>query len=146
VFELSVTDDDGASATDQILVTVNPVANTPPMVDAGDDQSTSASQLVTLISTSSDNDGDVVAWQWLQLSGTSVTLVDTDQASLTFTSPVVAVSEQLVFEVTVTDDDGASSSDQISVTIDTEENSRYKVNNHNTPPIKDRILVLCKPV
>jgi hypothetical protein len=86
--------------------------------NAGSDQTVSPSMTVSLVGSGSDSDGMIANWQWRQLSGSLVTLTDADQATASFISPAVIVSEQLVFELTVTDGDGASASDQVTVTVD----------------------------
>jgi lipopolysaccharide export system protein LptC len=141
LFELSVTDDAGASTADRILITINPTVNSPPTVNAGIDQTVFASQTVTLVSNSSDTDGDVVAWQWVQLSGTSVSLIDADQASLSFISPPITTVEQLIFEISVTDDDGATTTDQITITVEPAENASLTVDAGNEQSVVTGQLV-----
>lgn len=74
-------------------------------------------------SASSDQDGSITEYEWEQVSGTDVTLSDTNQAVVTFSAPAEA-SAQMQFRVTVTDDDGARSSSTATVTT-------------NTPPLAD---------
>ncbi len=95
----------------------NGAVNVAPLVDAGGDQSVSSAQSVSLAGSGSDADGSIVSWQWSQLAGSSVTLSGATSASATFTAPTVTVSEVLSFQLTVTDDDGASASDSVSVTV-----------------------------
>ena len=70
VFTLRVTDAYGASATDEVTVTVSHGANTPPTADAGPDQAFVAGKkgapvAVTLnASASMDADGDPLTLQW----------------------------------------------------------------------------------
>jgi PKD domain len=117
VFQLVVTDNDGTdSAPDTVTFLVDPpVANVPPVANAGVDQSVAASAAVTLNgSASSDSDGTIVTYAWTQLSGTAVTLSGTG-SNRTFTAPAAAAT--LVFQLTVTDDDGATHSDSVTVTV-----------------------------
>lgn len=98
---------------------VQPSANQPPTADAGQDQTVVQRSLVTLDATaSSDPDGNIVSYQWTQISGTPVTLADTVTPGIvTFTAPRIRwyTPRELVFEVTVTDNDGATATDQVSV-------------------------------
>jgi len=50
-----------------------------------------------------DAEGDKLSFNWLQLSGSEVTLDDTDEVTLTFTSPEIQSDETLTFELTVDD-------------------------------------------
>ena len=93
-------------------------ANRPPVADAGDDQTVSAGDMVTLDgSGSSDPDGTVVRYLWTQPTGPLVSIPDEAQVSTSFTVPELNVATTLVFRLTVTDDDGATASDDVSVTV-----------------------------
>ena len=94
--------------------------NSPPTADAGDDQTVDEDTQVTLDATgSSDGDGSIASYAWTQTgSGPSVTLSDTSAAQPTFTAPDVDSATDLTFEVTVTDDDGATATDSVTVTVE----------------------------
>ena len=120
VFRLTVTDDDGEAASDDVSVTVQPraPANQPPSADAGADQTVDAGDTVTLDgSGSSDPDGTVAGYQWTQSTGPVVSLSNEDQASASFVAPKLNMAAELVFRLTVTDDDGETASDDVSVTV-----------------------------
>ncbi|MBB5212721.1 glycosyl hydrolase family 18 protein [Microbulbifer hydrolyticus] len=92
--------------------------NRTPTARAGGDQSVDSGASVTLDgSTSSDLDNDPLTYSWIQVSGPSVTLQNANSVSASFTAPTVSADEELVFELTVTDDSDASGSDQVSVTV-----------------------------
>jgi len=118
-FRLTVTDDDAATDSDTVNVTVQPAAaNIPPVADAGRDQSRAEGALVTLSGAgSSDADGDIAEYAWTQTAGTSVVLTGTDTVRASFTAPYVTTQETLTFRLAVTDDDGATASDTVSVTL-----------------------------
>ncbi|WP_207064015.1 S8 family serine peptidase [Motiliproteus sp. SC1-56] len=116
VFELQVIDNEGAVASDSVLVTVNPV-NAAPTADAGADQAVDEQTPVTLSGAGSDSDGTVAAYAWRQLSGPAVTLEGVDQAQASFVAPVLTSSASLVFELQVTDNEGAVASDSVLVTV-----------------------------
>ena len=115
-FRLTVTDDDGAQASDEVQVTVQPV-NEPPIVNAGTDQTVDAAAIVTLSGTASDPDGTIVSYLWEQTGGTTVALAGADSATATFTAPALSAQQTLTFRLTVTDDRGAQASDEVQVTV-----------------------------
>ena len=104
-FQLRVTDTSGAVSTDTIDVIVNGVTNTAPVVNAGGDQSTSEGAIVNLSGTASDNDiGDSLSFSWTELSGSGVTISNSDMASASFEAPTVgAGGDTLTFELAVND-------------------------------------------
>ncbi len=117
VFKLTVTDTKGASSTDTVQVTVKAAPNQPPVANAG------ASRTITLPSSSvsldgtksSDPDGTIASYSWAQVSGPS-TAVITGAATATPTLSAL-VAGQYVFQLTVTDNSGASSSAQVKVIV-----------------------------
>ena len=89
-----------------------------PVADAGANQSVSAGADVTLDGTgSSDADGTIETYQWEQTVGTSVTLSGATSDTATFTAPATSSVLTLTFRLTVTDNDGFSSTDETSVTV-----------------------------
>jgi len=92
--------------------------NQPPSAQAGPDQTVNEGSNVNLnASASSDPDGSIIAYRWQQLSGPAVTLSDTTGISPSFTAPSVTTSTLLTFNLTVTDNDGASVSDSVGITV-----------------------------
>lgn len=90
--------------------------NSPPVANAGPDQTVAQGAVVVLNgSGSSDPDGDALTFSWTQLSGTQVTLNNPDTVSPTFTAPDAAAT--LVFQLTVSDGQGATASDTVSVIV-----------------------------
>jgi K319L-like, PKD domain len=114
-FSLTVTDNDGATGTDTVVVTVNP-PNVAPTANAGADQTVTAGDLVTLDGTgSSDPNGDALTFSWTQLSGTTVTLSGANTATPSFTAP--NVTETLVFQLEVCDPAPLCATDTVSVNV-----------------------------
>lgn len=101
--------------------------NSPPIAQAGDDQSVPESALATLNgSTSSDPDNDVLTYTWTQLAGPSVVLSDPASAVPTFTAPSVAIGgATLTFQLVVSDGLAASTPDTVDITV----------GNVNHPPV-----------
>ena len=123
-FTLTATDNSDESAYDIIAVSVSDSSggsNIPPTADAGEDQTVTSGDDVTLDgSASADSDGAIASYLWEQsISGDepSVTLTNADIAQASFTAPTVEVATQLTFRLTVTDAQGASSSDEQIVTV-----------------------------
>ncbi len=89
-------------------------SNASPVARAGQDRIASALSTVVLDgSSSSDADGQIVSYSWEQTpnGATPVTLSGAQSPIATFTTPEPDTREALVFRLTVTDDDGATSSD-----------------------------------
>jgi len=117
-FRLTVTDNDGATAFDEVLVTVNSATtNQPPAVSAGADITIKLpTDSIGINSTSEDFNvgGSIQSYQWTQLSGPAATLSDLTAQNLSITDMVAGT---YVFSITVTDNDGATASDQVSVFV-----------------------------
>ena len=117
-FQLTVTDDEGNSATDTVAITITgAINNLPPTANAGPDQAVKGGAAVTLDgSGSSDPDaGDSLTFSWTQTAGTPVTLSGANTATPTFTAP--NVTETLTFQLTVADGNGGSDPDTVNVTV-----------------------------
>ena len=117
-FTLTVTDNDGKTASDSVDITVNNI-NQVPSADAGADQSVNEGDNVSLDgSGSSDSDGTIQSYSWLQTAGTSVTLDDSSSTTPSFIAPSVgAAGETLTFELIVTDNDGDTDTDTVDINV-----------------------------
>lgn len=93
------------------------VVNVAPVAQAGEDATVDENTQVTLSGSGVDDDGSIASYNWVQTEGVAVTLTNADQASAEFTAPDVKPSETLTFELTVTDDAGATATDSVSVTV-----------------------------
>lgn len=115
-FRLTVTDNEGARDSDTIVITVTN-QNQPPTANAGSDQTVDELSNVSLTGSGTDSDGTVATYSWSQSGGTTVSLQNADSATASFDAPDLADDEQLVFELTVTDNEGASDTDSTVVTV-----------------------------
>lgn len=133
-FRLEVTDGDGETDRDTVRVTVLPPAppprNRPPVASAGTDQWPAPGATVTLAGSGSDSDGRVDGYAWTQIAGPTVTLSGASSATATFTAPAVTERTTLSFLLTVTDDEGATDSDEVSVWV-------WPQATNNLPPVAD---------
>jgi hypothetical protein len=116
-FRLTVEDNQGLTATDNVTVTVVPpnANNQPPLANAGPDLNiTLPVDFVTLTGKGTDSDGKVVGYSWAQLEGPEVVVSDTSM-------PDLVISElkpgTYSFELTVTDDDGDQGKDTVALVI-----------------------------
>ena len=105
---VTVTDDDGASVTQSLTITVNNLA---PIIDPWDDETATEGDTVELAASFSDRgilDTHTIAWDFGDGNTTSDTL-----------TPSHVYTDDGVYEVTltVTDNDGASTSSSINVTV-----------------------------
>ncbi len=116
-FTLTVTDPSGASGSDTVEVVVNPV-NHIPMVSAGRDQVTFQTlNVITLVSSALDPDGDSLTYSWTQVAGQTLELSTTHGKYLTILPMHIDYSQTnpLTFQLTVDDGFGGSASDTVSV-------------------------------
>lgn len=118
VFRMTVTDNEGVTSFSEATITVNAAGNVNPTAAAG------ADQIITLPTTtaslsgsgSSDPDGTIVAYAWSQTGGpvtagiTSASTVSTGVTGLVSTGVYT-------FQLQVTDDDGGTATDSMTVTV-----------------------------
>ena len=120
IFELTVTDNSGATAKDQVTVIVNPQAilpNQAPVANAGTNQTIVEPVNSTTLNGSSsfDPDGTISNYGWTQVSGPSTSVI----AAGNTVSPTVSqlIVGQYVYQLTVTDNNGATNTDQVTITV-----------------------------
>ena len=101
-----------------VTLTVTPV-NDAPVADAGDDQQVEEGAAVRLSGAGTDAEGQTLAFAWTQTDGPAVDLAGAESAEPAFTAPNQLLEDAaLVFELTVTDADGAASApDAVTVTV-----------------------------
>ena len=92
-----------------------PPPASPPVANAGPDQSVAAGALVTLSGAgSSDPDNNIASYAWSQTGGASVSLSSPSAVSTTFTAPA---GSTLTFLLTVTDGGGLKATDTTVITV-----------------------------
>lgn len=105
--QLVVSDGQNASEPDTVNVTIKDT-NTAPVADAGDDLSIKAGADGFLFGANSfDPDGDILSYQWQQVSGPVVAVSDPTVPNPAFEAPGLA-GQELIFKLMVSD--GALSS------------------------------------
>jgi MYXO-CTERM domain-containing protein len=113
----------GGSVADAMLEidfdgTVAPPVNTPPVANAGKDQTVNGGVGVTLDGSQSlDPDGDTLSFSWTQPTGEQVALGGAATATATFVAPRSADTKTLVFRLSVDDGRGGSSTDDVTITV-----------------------------
>ncbi|HEX7846814.1 MAG TPA: PKD domain-containing protein, partial [Chitinophagaceae bacterium] len=125
LFELKVTDDKGLSAKDTMQVIVNDTGqpNSPPVANAGADQTiTLPANTVNLNgSASSDPDNNISTYSWTKVSGPlSFTIVNTNAVQTQVTNLVEGVYQ---FELKVTDAGGLFDKDTLQVIVNPQSSS-----------------------
>ena len=119
-FQLLVTDNDGATHTDTVNVQVDAeIPNQPPVARAGADQSNIVAGLRVVLdgSASSDPDGTIVSHAWTQISGDTVSLQDANTATPEFNAPSTNADQTLIFQLLVTDNNGATHTDTVDIGV-----------------------------
>jgi hypothetical protein len=118
LFQLMVTDNEGAPGTDTVLVQVSGSKierNKVPVVDAGPAQTITLPDSVVLSGTGTDADGKVMAYLWSQVSGPNTSSIVNPGT----TSTVVRFNHpgSYLFQLMAVDDKGAVGVDTVSVVV-----------------------------
>ena len=114
---LTVTDDDGATGTDTLTITVN---NLDPAVEAGDNQTAKSGDTVTIAATFTDAgtlDTHTATINWGDTTTDSGTVTQGAGSGTVGGSHVYDSIGDVIVTVTVTDDDGGVGSDTLTVTV-----------------------------
>lgn len=130
IVKLIVTDERQETSEDTFTLTVNPVNQSPTatitvnsLPDYPARQFPVQAKLVLDGSASSDSDAPkgespIATYQWQQIAGTRINISDSDkQSKLEITTPVTEQQETVIFELEVTDREGASASAQVQIIL-----------------------------
>ena len=92
--------------------------NQPPTANAGADASAQENATVPLAASGSDPDGGAVSFAWTQVSGPAGSFNDAAAANTSFNVPALSggVETPIVLRVTIRDSDGATASDDLTIT------------------------------
>jgi poly(3-hydroxybutyrate) depolymerase len=118
VFRLTVTDNKGVRATDDIKITVNAstTTNKAPIANAGSNiVKWLPIKSAQIIGKASDPDGTIKAYSWSQVSGPNHAKI-TNTSNPAFTIGGV-IAGAYVFRLTVTDNKGATATDDMQLTV-----------------------------
>lgn len=111
-FRLTVTDNNGGTATDNVVVTVN----TAPVANAGTDQAiTSAITSVQLNGSGTDADGTITGYNWSYISGPAGSII----SNSIIQNPIINNLGVGVYtyRLTVTDNNGGTATDDVVITV-----------------------------
>jgi len=86
-----------------------------PVADAGDDQVVSPGDVVYLDASESFDSGSIVAYEWVQLDGPTVSLEDEESAMTSFIAP--DENSIITFRLTIWDDDINEATDEITIMV-----------------------------
>ncbi|MBN8784193.1 MAG: tandem-95 repeat protein [Terrimonas ferruginea] len=116
VFRLTVTDDNGAAHADDVTITVLP-PNQPPVAEAGNSIVMTLPTNATTLDgrVSYDPDGSIIRWQWTLISGPAAPVIVNPNAAVTAVNNLIQGTYS--FRLTVTDDAGATDSDEVQVIV-----------------------------
>lgn len=114
VFTATATDDSGESTSKDVQVAVK--NNLLPAITTNN-ANTRERAAVTLTAAATDSDGTITGYKWTQKSGLAVTLTNSNAAALSFTAPNTSKDEELIFTVEATDNDGETSTKDVTVNV-----------------------------
>jgi hypothetical protein len=125
-YQCTVTQTDGQTASGTVSVTVN-VA---PTANAGTDQTiTLPTNSVTLSGSGTDTDGTIASYSWTTISGGTYTISNSGIANPVLTNLVAGT---YVFQLTVTDNNGATGTDTVQITVNAASLTNYFITHGKT--------------
>ncbi len=118
-FQVKVTDDDGEIATAEIEleVTVTSQQAAPDVYFYSPNINVITGEAVDVKAEAYDPDGQIVSYQWQQLSGPDLVIADAQSANLQLSVPALAIHQQAEFRVTVVDNDGLTASADLKLSL-----------------------------
>ncbi len=113
-FRLTVKDSKGAVTSDDVKVTVSTSSsNLAPVANAGSDK-TLSTYSTSVSGSGNDSDGVVKYYKWYKVSGPGCSLYNVSKPTLSVSSMAKGT---YYFKLVVTDDDGATGSDQVKIVV-----------------------------
>jgi hypothetical protein len=115
-FRVTVKNNYGLTSTDDVNINVNATSKTPPVANAGGNQTISLpANTVTLSGGGTEAGGTIASFLWTKVSGPSQsTIVSSGTASTAINNLVQGV---YTFQLTVTDNSGATGTSSVTVTV-----------------------------
>ena len=111
-----MTDNEGATGDDTVHISVKAAPNSVPFADAGNNQSiTLPTNSVSLSGNGNDNDGTISSYQWTKISGNLCTISDANSSNTTVNN---LTEGSYQFQLTVTDNQGATAKDTVLVSVE----------------------------
>lgn len=107
----------GASSDDNDEPLHTESINKLPSVNAGPDQTVKELSIITLSGSGSDRDGSIASYQWTQTSGKAVVIENPSSPEVSFRAPKATNEHQITLQLTVTDNEGATNSDSLDITV-----------------------------
>jgi hypothetical protein len=105
----------GGSGSESEPKKIEPVNLAPTIALEG--QTINEKETTSISATASDSDGSIASYKWKEVSQFDLTLSDSDTNSVTFTAPETYENKQAELELTVTDNDGATTSKKVLIDI-----------------------------
>ncbi|HEY5370531.1 MAG TPA: T9SS type A sorting domain-containing protein [Hanamia sp.] len=116
MFQVKVTDNNSATGTDTVNVTVNAAANIPPTANAGSNQTIALpTNTANLSGSGSDSDGTIASYLWTKISGPSTYSIPSPNSATTNISSLV--QGVYYFQLTVTDNSGTIGTASVRVAV-----------------------------
>jgi len=142
-FQLIITDNQGATGKDTVLVSVKAAVNIIPAAFAGEDKTiTLPTNSVTLSGSGNDSDGTIASYLWTKISGPAATITTASSAATNVTGLLQGTYQ---FELKVTDDKGAIGKDTVQVKVDSASNISIPAQGNVAPTAnagKDQTITL----
>jgi len=91
--------------------------NTPPIIETMTTGTVLERDSFSYTARAIDEDGVISSYQWQQISGTTVTLVEPNTSTLSFEAPNISEDETFSFTLTVIDENNGSTSADLNVNV-----------------------------
>lgn len=91
--------------------------NNAPSASAGSDRTVTELSDIVLTGSGSDTDGTIVSYNWTQTAGTKVNIENPTSATISLKAPATTEVKKITLQLTVTDNEGSTSSDSLVLTI-----------------------------
>jgi hypothetical protein len=116
-FSVTITDNEGLTATDTVVVNIANVNKLPTVELLVDTLDVNEETAVTIVAEGDDEDGSIASYAWSQVSGVTLELGGTSDAAVEITAPDVTENQEAVVSVTVTDNEGATATTEMTVIV-----------------------------